>query len=84
MAIKDSANTNPFIKSFMDYLEEEVKKETIKIMDNYKEIMIADLDAVRATVVAKASVRLSDMMTIQDLGRTIRIEIIKREEPNHG
>lgn len=84
MALSDLKAPTPFVKAFLDYLEEEVKKETTKVMDSYKEKMIADLEDVRASVIAKASVRLSDMMTIQDMGRTVRIEIIKREEPKNG
>lgn len=74
-------DTNSMAQQFVKFIEEETKRETEKIVDRYKEQIEKDLEAVRARVVAQAGVRLSELMTIQDNGRTIRIEIIKREEP---
>lgn len=72
---------NSMAQSFIKFIEEETKRETEKIIDRYKEQIEKDLEAVRARIVAQAGVRLSELMTIQHDGRTIRIEIIKREEP---
>lgn len=74
-------DTNSMAQQFIKFIEEETKRETEKIVDRYKEQIEQDLEAVRARIVAQAGVRLSEIMTIENLGRTIRIEIIKREEP---
>lgn len=68
---------NPMAREFLKYIEEEVKLETEKIMKSYQEKMELDLENARSRIVAKAGVRLSEMMSIQDLGRTVRIEITK-------
>lgn len=73
------ASEDPLVKSFMRYIEEETKAETIKIMNSYKDKMSADLEAARQRIVASASLRLSQMMTVHDMGRTVRIEITKQE-----
>lgn len=83
-AINDSPYENPMARDFIRFIEEETKIETEKIMKKYQELMNKDLEAVHQKIVANASIRLSELMTIQDLGRTIRIEIIKREEPTNG
>lgn len=80
MAYDDS---NSMAQQFIKFIEEETKRETDKIVDRYKEQIEKDLEQVRARIVAQAGVRLSELMTIENMGRTIRIEIIKREE-NHG
>lgn len=77
--INDSPFEDPMAREFLKYIEEATQEETLKIMKKYQEMMNADLEAVRAKIVAQAGVRLSEMMTIQDLGRTVRIEIIKKE-----
>lgn len=74
-------DTNSMAQQFIKFIEGETKRETEKIVDRYKEQIEKDLEAVRARIVAQAGVRLSEIMTIENLGRTIRIEIIKREEP---
>jgi len=79
MAINDIKD-NPLAQSLIKFLESETQKETEKIMKKYQDLMIQDLEQVRARIVAQAGVRLSEMMTIQDMGRVVRIEIIKREE----
>ena len=66
-------------ESFLRFIEEETKAETIKIMEKYQKKMNEDLEAARARIVAQAGVRLSSMMSMQDLGRVIRIEITKQE-----
>lgn len=71
---------DPMVTSFLKYIEEATKEETIKIMKSYQEKMNADLEAVRQKIVANASIKLASFMTVQDLGRTVRIEIVKPEE----
>ena len=77
MNIAKDIQQNPMAQLFLKYIEEETKLETEKIMNTYKEKMNADLEAVRSRIVAKAGVRLSEHMSIQDLGTTVRIEITK-------
>lgn len=67
-------------KSFIHFIEEETKLETTKIMEKYQKLMNEDLETARARIVAQAGVRLSELMTVQDMGRTVRIEITKRED----
>ena len=76
-----SVSNDPMAKEFLKYVEEQTKEETLKIMKKYQEKMNEDLEAVRAKIVAQAGVRLSSMMSMQDMGRVIRIEITKRQ-PN--
>lgn len=73
---------DPMIRSFLKYIEEATKEETVKIMKQYQEKMNADLEAVREKIVANASIRLASFMTIHDLGHTVRIEIAKQGETN--
>lgn len=82
--INDHPADNSIARDFMRFIEEETKAETEKIMKKYRDLMDADLKAAQQKIVANASIRLSEIMTVQDLGRTIRIEIIKREEPRNG
>ena len=72
-----SVSNDPMAKEFLKYVEEQTKEETLKIMKKYQEKMNEDLEAVRAKIVAQAGVRLSSMMSMQDMGRVIRIEITK-------
>jgi hypothetical protein len=76
---RDAITDDPMARQFLKYVEEATKEETLKIMKKYQEQMNADLEAVRAKIVAQAGVRLSSVLSIQDLGRTIRIEIVKTE-----
>jgi hypothetical protein len=80
MSSLDTSQSDPLTKSFLRFIEEETKAETVKIMKHYQEKMNADLEAVRTRIVAQAGVRLSSMMSIEDLGRTIRIEITKESK----
>ena len=72
-----SVSSDPMTREFLKYVEEQTKEETLKIMKKYQEKMNEDLEAVRAKIVAQAGVRLSSMMSMQDMGRVIRIEITK-------
>lgn len=80
MAVNDTVANSPLAQSLLKFLESETQKETEKIMKKYQDLMVADLEQARARIVAQAGVRLSELMTIQDMGRVVRIEIIKREE----
>lgn len=80
MSVTELPPQDPFAQSFLRFIEEETKAETEKIMKKYQELMNKDLSAARERIVASAGVRLSKMMTIHDLGTTIRIEIIKHKE----
>ena len=64
-------------RAFLDYIETATKEETIKIMKKYQKRMNEDLEAARAKIVAQAGIRVSSMMSMQDMGRVIRIEITK-------
>lgn len=75
--------TDPMVATFLKYIEKATEEETLKIVKSYQEKMNADLEAVRQKIVANASIRLASYMSIKDLGRTIRIEIVKPEEPTH-
>jgi len=75
----EHVSDNPLAKSFLQYIEEATKEETTKIIEKYKKQMESDLEAARAKIVAQAGVRLSEMMSIQDMGRIVRIEITKEE-----
>jgi hypothetical protein len=75
--ITDMPKNDPFMSSFLKYIETATQEETEKIMESYKEKMITDLESARLDIIAKASIRLSEHMTVQDLGRTLRIEIVK-------
>lgn len=77
----DTVQNNLMAQAFLEFIEEETKLETEKIVKSYQEKMEADLELARSRIVAKAGVRLSELMSIQDLGRTIRIEITKKEQP---
>ncbi len=76
MSITSESN-DPMAKEFLKYVEEQTKEEALKIMKKYQDKMNEDLEAVHAKIVAQAGVRLSSMMSMQDLGRVIRIEITK-------
>lgn len=85
MRLSADSPKDPMVDSFLKYIEEATKEETLKIMKSYQEKMNADLEAVRQKIVANASIRLASYMTVQDLGRTVRIEIVKpdgRERTN--
>lgn len=79
--ITNTIQNNPMAQAFLEFIEEETKLETEKIVKSYQEKMEADLELARSRIVAKAGVRLSELMSIQDLGRTVRIEITKLEQP---
>jgi len=74
-------SNDPLATEFLNYVEKYTQEETLKIMKKYQEKMNEDLEAVRAKIVAQAGVRLSSMMSMQDMGRVIRIEITRRQ-PN--
>lgn len=75
-------NNNGLISEFLRLIEESTKAETEKIIQKYQEEMTAQLEEARARIVAQAGVRMSEIMSIHDLGTTIRIEIVKRDS-NH-
>lgn len=65
------------VASLLRFIEEETAIETDKIIEKYKSKIHTEMEDARARIVAQAGVRLSEIMSIQDLGRTIRIEITK-------
>lgn len=74
------STTMSFEQSVSNAIEAEIKKETIAIMEKYKKLMEADLQEAQGRVVANMALRMSSHMSIAEDGRTIRIEISKREE----
>lgn len=69
-----------FERSISDAIEAEIKKETVAIMEKYKKLMEADLQEAQARIVSNMALRISNHMSIAQDGRSIRIEIMKREE----
>ena len=74
------STTMSFEQSVSNAIEAEIKKETVAIMEKYKKLMEADLEEAQGRVVANMALRMSSQMSIGQDGRTIRIEISKREE----
>ena len=73
-------NDMSFERSISDAIEAEIKKETVAIMEKYKNLMEADLQEAQARIVSNMALRISNHMSIAQDGRSIRIEIMKREE----
>ena len=73
-------NDMSFERSISDAIEAEIKKETVAIMEKYKKLMEADLQEAQARIVSNMALRISNHMSIAQDGRSIRIEIMKREE----
>lgn len=77
MAMNDVPQPDPMVQSFLRYIEKETEAQTTKIIKKYQDLMNGELEAVRQQIVANASIRLASYMSVQDLGKTIRIEIKK-------
>lgn len=69
--------SNPLADSFIKFIEQGTSEEAKKILEKHQEQMSKELEEAMSKVVAQAGVRLSEIMSIQDLGRTVRIEITK-------
>lgn len=68
-------------QNITDAIHQYVEREMGKVYEEEKARLVERLETVREETIAKAGVKLAEMMSIEDLGRRVVITIDKREQP---
>lgn len=70
------------VEKIKEAVNSEISKEANQIFDRHKKEMNDEIERLRAGVIMRTVIRISESISFHDLGRTIRIDIIKNEKEN--
>jgi hypothetical protein len=75
--IAEETITNKFQDYILDSIKKSVESEEVElIFEQTKNEMIKKMEQSKREILAQAMMRISDYVSIKDLGRTVRIEIL--------
>jgi len=72
--------TEPYKDAIQEFLIRALKRELDLRFEEIKKEYIKRLEEERERIIADAAIRITELLKIEDLGRTIRIEIEKHKE----